>query len=33
MNLSLMLNLKQLGMHCADNQIKMMVNKEDKYQI
>lgn len=28
MNLSLMLNLKSLGMFCADSQIKLMVNKE-----
>ncbi len=28
MNLSLSLNLKSLGLYCADNQIKMMVNKE-----
>lgn len=28
-----MLNLKNLGMFCADFQIKMMVNKEDKYQV
>lgn len=33
MNLSLMLNLKSLGMVCADHQIKMMVNKEEQYQI
>ena len=33
MNLSLMLNLKNLGLYCADHQIKQMVNKEEKYQI
>ena len=33
MNLSLLLNLRDLGMFCADHQIKLMVNKEDKYQI
>lgn len=32
-SLSLLLNLKTLGLSCADHQIKMMVNKEDKYQI
>lgn len=33
MNLSLQLGLKNLGLFCADHQIKMMVNKEEKYQI
>jgi hypothetical protein len=33
MNLSLQLSLKNLGLFCADHQIKMMVNKEEKYQI
>jgi hypothetical protein len=33
MNLSLQLNLKSLGLYCADHQIKLMVNKEEKYQI
>jgi hypothetical protein len=33
MNFSLTLGLKNLGMYCSDYQIKMMVNKEDKYQI
>lgn len=30
MELSLSLNLKNLGLFCADNQIKLMVNKEEK---
>ena len=30
-NLALLLNLKTLALSCADHQIKLMVNKEDKY--
>lgn len=33
MNLSLNLGLTSLSMYCADYQIKMMVSKEEKYQI
>ncbi len=33
MNLALQLNLKSLGIFCADYQIKMMVDKEEKYQL
>lgn len=33
MNLSLSLNLKNLGLYCAESQIKLMVSKDEKYQI